>query len=280
MVSVVIPTYNRAHLLARSINSVLKQSIDDIEIIVVDDGSTDNTQCLIESMNDKRIKYFKQEKSGACRARNIGIEESNGELIAFQDSDDEWFPNKLDSQLKYLKETNADFTFCEYYKITPEETKVVPDGLISKYLTLEQELEKNYVGTPTILMKKEVAKNIRFDETLKRFQDWDFTIKVLKNNYIVSYQNTPLMNAYDNGNSITNNQNYNECYEKFINKNLFLYIKHRKQFGACYMRLARYNSRHNNRKCAMKYLLRSIKYRPSFKTIMKMAITPLGLWKN
>lgn len=101
LLSVIIPTYNRAHVLDRAINSVLSQSYSEFELLLIDDGSTDNTQDLLYSFTkkDKRIRTFYVDNSGVSRARNIGINNSNGKLIAFLDSDDEWFPNKIKRQV-------------------------------------------------------------------------------------------------------------------------------------------------------------------------------------
>jgi len=99
-VSVIIPTYNRAHLLDRAIRSVLDQTYQDFELIVVDDGSSDPTAEVIATFADPRIYYLRHEKNrGAAAARNTGIEASQGDYVAFLDSDCEWLPKKL------LKET-------------------------------------------------------------------------------------------------------------------------------------------------------------------------------
>jgi len=129
-VSVIIPTYNRAHFLSEAIESVLAQDIysDDIEIIVVDDGSTDNTQDVVASFGDK-IKYIYQTNQGAGRARNRGIEESTAEWIAFLDSDDRWLPDKLSLQFKVL-EAFPDYRVIHSNFYTFEHDKVViPKGL-------------------------------------------------------------------------------------------------------------------------------------------------------
>src|SRR3989344_1865760 len=95
-VSVVLPTYNRAHTLERAVRSVLNQTHKDFELIVVDDGSTDNTRDIVVSFADGRIRYIKHESNkGVAEARNTGIGASRASLIAFQDSDDEWLPHKL-----------------------------------------------------------------------------------------------------------------------------------------------------------------------------------------
>ncbi len=102
-VSVVIPTYNRAHLLARAIHSVLTQTFSDFELIVVDDGSTDHTVEVLEGIQDARMRSVRLDRTcGAGRARNAGIQAARGEWIAFLDSDDEWLPRKLELQMARL----------------------------------------------------------------------------------------------------------------------------------------------------------------------------------
>lgn len=102
--SVVIPSFNRAYCLSRAIESVLEQSFSNFELIVVDDGSTDETEELVSSyLVDSRVRYFKTENQGVSRARNFGVEQARGEYLAFLDSDDQWLPNKLQLQMSFLE---------------------------------------------------------------------------------------------------------------------------------------------------------------------------------
>ena len=101
-VSVIIPTYNRSSVLSRAIDSVLRQSFKDFELIVVDDGSTDNTKELIEKYSDQ-ITYIYQDNKGVSAARNKGLEHAKGEWIAFLDSDDEWKKKKLEKQIAFIE---------------------------------------------------------------------------------------------------------------------------------------------------------------------------------
>ena len=118
MISVIIPTHNREKTIKKSIDSVLCQTYNNIEIIVVDDKSTDNTEEVINSIKDNRIKYIKlDENKGACFARNKGIELAQGKYIAFQDSDDEWLPQKLEIQLRYLEEKKFDTFYKKQHPI-------------------------------------------------------------------------------------------------------------------------------------------------------------------
>ena len=101
--SVVIPSYNRASLIRRSIDSVLSQSVTDFEIIIVDDGSTDNTEEVIKTIGDPRVVYLKQENKGATAARNNGVRHAKGDYVSFLDSDDVWYPTTLAKQLAKFK---------------------------------------------------------------------------------------------------------------------------------------------------------------------------------
>src|SRR6478736_9323873 len=113
LVSIIVPTYNRAHLIGETIQSVIDQSYINWELIIVDDGSTDDTKKKVEEFNDKRIRYFFIEHTGLIGAvRNFGMKNTRGELIAFLDSDDLWLSNKLEYQLSLLKEyPQAAFVF-------------------------------------------------------------------------------------------------------------------------------------------------------------------------
>ena len=103
-VSVIIPTYNRGEFLRRGINSALEGCAENDEIIVVDDGSTDQTRALVESISDPRLLYIYRENSGVATARNHGMELASNDLIAFLDDDDEWHPAKLAVQIALLTE--------------------------------------------------------------------------------------------------------------------------------------------------------------------------------
>lgn len=207
-VSVVIPTYNRAGTIKRSIMSVLKQTYKNIEVIVVDDCSTDNTDEIVRKIKDDRVKYYKLKKnSGACVARNFGIEHSHGDFIAFQDSDDEWYDNKLEIQMNELLNSDCDLVFCSLSRIKEGKKtgKIVPKKLIdcSNNFT-KQLLMENCISTQTILARKYVFNEEKFDPTLPRFQDWDLMIRISKK-YKIKHVDIPLLNLYIQSDSITKN---------------------------------------------------------------------------
>ena len=224
-VSVVIPTYNRGNLIIRAINSVLEQTYSNIEVIVVDDCSSDNTREIVQSIKDNRVRYLCLEKNmGACAARNRGIEASRGEYIAFQDSDDEWHPNKLEVQMKKMKDAQADVSFCNFIKVFKNEDKKrefpldVPEGFIE----YESLLKKSIVSTQCIIAKKSCFDEVRFDTNLPRLQDWDVILELSKK-YSVYHVDNALVNMYVQSDSISSHP------EKGVIALKYLWNKNKKQ---------------------------------------------------
>lgn len=125
MISVIIPTYNRQNYIAGAIESVLAQTCTDYEIIVIDDGSTDNTRHILEPYLGK-IKYIRQENAGVSTARNTGIKNASGQYIAFLDSDDRWQKQKLEVQIEFMKKNNLDVCFTDF-KVEYEDQKHCTD---------------------------------------------------------------------------------------------------------------------------------------------------------
>lgn len=224
-ISVVIPTYNRAHLIKESIQSVLDQTLQPYEIIVVDDFSTDNTEEVVNSFNSPVIKFVKnQRKKGANGARNTGILMAQGEYIAFHDSDDIWLPNKLHLQFINLKETDSDMCFCSLKKENQSilSRSIVPKKYIKSENIKESLKQFNFISTQTIFLKSLIAQEIKFDENLKRFQDWDFVLRFSKH-YKISHLNQVLVIQKISGDSITKQSNYLDAYEVIYKKHSYLY---------------------------------------------------------
>ncbi len=179
LISVIIPSYNRKDRLPACLDSVLGQSYANIEVLVVDDASTDGTQSLFEGPLDPRLRYLRYEENrGACYARNYGAERSHGAYIAFQDSDDTWRPDKLEKQLACLKASGAKLCFCGMDRIPVKgEAFYYPVHGFDPARPLECFLAENRAGTQTMLMQREVWETLRFDESFRRYQDWDFAIR-------------------------------------------------------------------------------------------------------
>lgn len=229
IISVIIPTYNRAHTLLNSVNSVINQTYQNIELIIVDDGSIDNTEEVVKKIKDKRVKYVKLSKNvGACVARNIGIDLSKGEYIAFNDSDDIWHKDKLEKQIKALLKNKVDMVYCaihRHYSSNYDSEKIPSEELIKKIRIqgLKNVLwEKNSISTGTILCSANVAREIRFDANLPRYQDWDFAIRACQK-FKLFYQDEILIDAYEQTDSIS------ISVEKEMKALLIIYEKNKKE---------------------------------------------------
>ena len=178
LISVVIPSYNRKDKLPACMESVLGQSYGNIELIVVDDASTDGTQELFREIGDPRVRYLRYEENrGACHARNYGAERAEGGLIAFQDSDDIWHPDKLEKQYRHLMETGADMCYCGMNRVSEGGSFYYPVHAPRPGHAQEDFLAENRAGTQTMLMHRFVWEKLRFDESIRRYQDWDFAIR-------------------------------------------------------------------------------------------------------
>lgn len=183
-ISVVIPTYNRTDFLPKDMQSVLNQTYRDWEMIIVDDGSIDKTEEVVKGYKESRIRYITHKYNlGLSAARNTGIKNSRGKYIAFLDSDDEWFPEKISCQMNiFQKEDSKCGVVCTGgYKIKGNQImskKSVPINLDSFY---EKFLFENITWTSNVLVKKECFKKAGlFDENLESCEDWDMWIRIAK----------------------------------------------------------------------------------------------------
>ncbi len=179
-VSVIIPTYNRSEMLKQAIDSVLSQSYDDFELIVVDDGSTDNTPEALAACKDKIICY-RQENKGVSAARNRGIGMASGELIAFLDSDDLWLPGKLASQVEFFT-SRPDALICQTQetwirngrRVNPKNRHQKESGMI-----YERSLALCLVSPSAVMMKKQLLDMTGgFDENLPACEDYDLWLRI------------------------------------------------------------------------------------------------------
>ena len=154
LISVVIPTYNRKDKLPACIASVLAQTYRNIEVIVVDDASTDGTERLFDRDTDPRVHYVRYEQNrGACYARNLGAQHARGSILAFQDSDDLWHPDKLQKQYDLLTATGADLCYCGMNRVAAGGSSFYyPVHAPHPGRALEDFLAENRASTQTMLM--------------------------------------------------------------------------------------------------------------------------------
>lgn len=181
-ISVVIPTYHRAHLIKRAIKSVLTQTYQNFEIIVVDDSQNDETEMVARGFNDKRIKYIhNRSKTNLSTARNRGVRESSADskYIAFLDDDDEWLPQFLEKTIKVLEENNETIMATTYVRLMTQKGEILGKIYCNDRLEFWKQAS---IGSGCLLRKEIFTKeNIWFDEKTRFDEDIDFGIRVLQN---------------------------------------------------------------------------------------------------
>jgi glycosyltransferase involved in cell wall biosynthesis len=292
-VSVIIPTYNRANLLPRAIKSVLNQTFQDFELIIVDDGSTDNTRKVVEEFQqkDSRIKYIFQENSGGpAKPINSGIKNSKGEYIAILESDDEWLLEKLEKQIKVLEEfKNVGLVSCYAFRIFEDGTKKLYK---TPYLELFKKTkwklfwEKWGIISPsTIMIRKEVVEKIGFfDEKIKAGADVDFYLRCIKE-FDFYFIDEPLVNYYESEESLSKKQ----FWKKWISEYEYILEKYKEDFKECkkakskFLRtLATCYLLEGNLEKSRKYLLEAILNHPTnFRLYLQFLLTQTpGLYKK
>ncbi len=190
LVSVIIPTYNRADLVLRAVESVCKQSYSNLEIIVVDDNSKDDTQAVIHEMakKDDRIIYLHNSNNmDGGGSRNVGIENANGDIVAFLDSDDVWYKNRISNQIELFQDSDVVATYCNYNMVEFETGKVIVNNSRAGKHQVNDIYFGNYLGTTSCLMaRKDILLQIgMFDARLNSCQDWDLYIRLIQSGKIV-----------------------------------------------------------------------------------------------
>lgn len=209
-VSVIIPTYNRAHSVGRAIQSVLDQTFQDFEIIVVDDASSDNTEDVVKKfLQDSRIHYRRlQQNRGAPWARNSGAEVAKGKYFAFLDSDDKWFPDFLERHITTLENlpSNIGMSCCNMLRISGERREIVGPGKRSLSFT-ENLIHADGLCCSSFVVKKDAFHTINgFDVRLSSFQDFDFLLKISEKFQIKVIEDV-LLEYHLNEDSISLNMN-------------------------------------------------------------------------
>jgi len=204
-VSVIIPTWNRASILKKAMDSVLNQTIPVTELFICDDGSTDNTRDVVLSYKDDRIKYIDCGRNGhPSIPRNFGITQSTGEWLALLDSDDVWHPEKLKKQLTLLKGTGGKACCTNANRISPQG---INQGLLIDYkkpkMTLDDLLTTNFVVCSSMLFHRTLLEKIGgFPEqpNMKGVEDYALWLRIASLQPI-EYLNEPLVNYSDDANN-------------------------------------------------------------------------------
>jgi glycosyltransferase involved in cell wall biosynthesis len=189
-VSVVIPTHNRGNIVGRAVRSALEQTLSDIEVIVVDDGSTDDTADVLSELDEPRLRTVHLPlKGGVAHARNVGIAQARAEWVALLDDDDEWLPRKLESQIERADATNdarVGAVYCSLKFITPEgEESPFAEARLSEGQILRELLWPGQLVTPsTFLLKRRALFEVGgFDESFEAAEDRDCWLRLASAGY-------------------------------------------------------------------------------------------------
>jgi len=183
LVSVIIPTFNRANMIEETINSVLSQTYKNIEILVSDDGSTDTTKEILKKYISANVKYFWQENKGrpAC-PRNLGIKNANGKYIAFLDSDDLWIENKLAIQISILEKNSELIGISSNATFFGRSTGIYLTKSYNRSVNFREVFEKNPIVNSSVVIRKEICEKIGLldeDPILRGVEDFDYWLRIL-----------------------------------------------------------------------------------------------------
>jgi len=253
LVTIIIPVFNRADILPRAIKSSLSQTYQNIELIIIDDGSTDNIEEIVKGFRDSRIQYIRFSKNrGASAARNTGIKSSRGDFIAFLDSDDEYLPEKIEKSLKIFKglARNTGMVCSNFWKIEGKEKK----------LGVHKKIKPNYQfpSISTWVLQKEVFEKIGlFDERLRAEEDREFMFR-FHEFFPFYFIDKPLVIRYGTQASLSSNtEEYVRARKIFLEKHFPSFQKKRGFLARQFYRLAKDLYSIGQKEEARKYFLKA-----------------------
>lgn len=212
MISVIVPTYNRESQIGRAIRSILRQTYAHYEIIIVDDGSTDRTEEIVHGIRDDRLQYIRLENNhGAAYARNVGIRASKYKYIAFLDSDDEWYPEKLELQMRRMQSDSKEvgLVYCRMSGIQKDGTgrfytpsyECLPESLEGDMFRFL--LWRNVIGTPAMLVRRECLESVGlFRESLSCLEDYELVLRIAEK-WKISFVDEVLVEFHETSGSLT-----------------------------------------------------------------------------
>ena len=213
LVSIIIPTFNRAQIIQNTLDSIASQTYKNWECLVVDDGSTDHSEDIIKSYSkkDNRFKYYSRPDNrpkGANACRNYGFEISEGELINWFDSDDVMHKDKIEKQINLLDKTSSNYVICQSKRILLNKNneeylwnkKIFSDNVLEDYICF-----KISWGIGAAFYKRSFLEllNLKFDESLQQSQEYDFHIKLLSKSPVYTFDETPLITVFNHEDSIS-----------------------------------------------------------------------------
>jgi glycosyltransferase involved in cell wall biosynthesis len=278
-ISIVIPTYNRAHLISRAIKSVIGQTYPSWELIIVDDGSTDNTYEIIKPfLSDARMQYHKKINSGAAHSRNVGVEISKGEWITFLDSDDEAYPNWLDEFAKMIDAKKSKVCCCGLIKVGLGD-KVMEQIMPHKMgPILNSKIGRFTNGGVYIILKSIFLAVGGFDNDLKSGQHTEFAYRLMPylDSHGVEIDNIfePLIKIHIHGGERirSNFRAKIEGVQYVLHKHKFLFDKHPITKSTYQTNLAYYYRKNGQFSKAFRYYIKAFQTYPSLKKFFRILV--------
>ncbi len=269
LVSVVIPTYNRAATVGSAIESVLRQTEQDFEVLVVDDASTDDTEGAVARFGDPRVKYIQQSVNrGDAAARNAGITNSTGHYIAFLDDDDQWIPEKLAWQIAEF-EKGGDRLRLVY---GGRETFFTATGR-SSVLRLPDDVETQLrwfkITTSTVMVRRAGIEEVGlFDEDILYCSDYDLWIRLWRAGFRIAYIDRPLVRYFVHGNALSDNpRKMIAGEERLLKKHAEFFAEDPASLGEHYRNLGLLYCAIGDTRSGREALAKSIRLRPKVSTL-------------
>ncbi len=231
LVSVIIPAFNCENTILDTINSVINQTIDNIEIILINNNSTDNTLDKVKTIPDNRLKIYNCEKQHPSAARNLGIKKSTANIIAFLDSDDIWFKNKLEKSLNALKK--YDFVYHDLHVYKKTEFRFIYKGVaktrnFSNPVKNDLIINGNGINHSSVVLKKQLLyKAGLYDENKNIFavEDYELWIRISEHTENFKKIKETLGKCIITGKNISSNHKRKYIYTKEINRRYYQYMK-------------------------------------------------------
>jgi len=247
MVSVILPAYNASGYIGEAVRGVLSQTYTNFELIIIDDGSTDNTADIVKSVDDERIRYIRTENQGNYFARNRGLKESKGRYIAFLDSDDIWLEDKLKTQISiFLKDNDIGLCCTDYYVFFDEDKKNVykdtqhtfSEELMRQKRFIEILLLKNIIITSSVMVKNACFKHLGgFDTAHQNAMDYEMWLRIAMDYKIYYAKERTLLKRLHRWNISKNRIKEQKALLYIFNDKLASYIKDTRFFDERHKKL-------------------------------------------
>jgi glycosyltransferase involved in cell wall biosynthesis len=275
-VSVIIPVYNRASLIGRAVRSVLRQTYENFELVIVDDGSTDDTEAVVRSFRDSRIRYVRREVNGGnAAARNTGVNNSSGRLVAWLDSDDEYTPDFLMEVCTTLEGTPPEIGFTWTGRAVADDTDVFPNRVRKPLRPKRKSSANDYIdflnnfrgGTGSgLTLKRECFEEVGyFDERLRASVDRDFTLRLVQHyGFRKTDKKLLLFHNHDGHRASRNSAHQASACELIIEKHRAILEQHPHLWARYHYQAGRLHYRAGNKSRGRQMLMQSLTKRPLY----------------